>query len=308
MVPKTLQVCALLCVVGLPLEACCRGRDSDHAAKDKSSCSSYSERSTSTRAMPERETKITRTASVEFPPNAAPGECYGKVYIPAKFETRAEKVLVKEASQRVETVPARYEWVEERVLVKDASTELVEVPADYRTTQQTIEVKPARTEWVVNTSGNCRAENGAPVKDVYCLVTTPAETKTVTTQKLNKGACVREVAVAAEYQTIRHQKMVCPATTRRVTIPAEFESVEKSVCVAAGHVEWQRVMCDVNATPTTLNAVKSALIAAGYKTGPMDGQLDAQDWNAIHAYQQTHGLGVGDLSYQTLNSLQVSVK
>jgi len=308
MVNKTLQVCALLCVVGLPLEACCRGRDSNHAASDKGACASSS--TAQRREAPRQETRITRTssASVDFPPNAAPGECYGKVYIPAKFETRTEKVMVREASSRVETVPARYEWVEERVMVKDASTELVEVPADYRTYEQTIEVKPARTEWVVNTSGNCRAENGQPVKDVYCLVTTPAETKKVTTQKLNKGACVREVPVAAEYQTVKRQKLVCPATTRRVNIPAEFESVEKSVCLGAGHVEWQRVMCDVNATPQTLNAVKSALIAAGYKPGPMDGHLGAEDWNAIHSYQQSHGLGVGDLSYQTLNSLQVSVK
>ena len=70
----------------------------------------------------------------------------------------------------------------------------------------------------------------------------------------------------------------------------------------------QRVVCDAELTPATLNKVKSALQASGYKTGPLDGQMDTQDWSAVHAYQQSRGIGVGDLSYQTLQSLQISSK
>ena len=41
-------------------------------------------------------------------PNAQPGECYAKVIIPAKFETTTEKILAKEASERLQIIPAKY--------------------------------------------------------------------------------------------------------------------------------------------------------------------------------------------------------
>src|SRR5262245_56294668 len=45
-----------------------------------------------------------------LPPNAKPGECYAKVYVPATYKTVTERVLVREASERLETVPAEYDW------------------------------------------------------------------------------------------------------------------------------------------------------------------------------------------------------
>ncbi len=316
MTARMSQICALLCVAGLPICVGC-SRDREYAMQSGESCN-ITDRPTMcgsewTRAS--RETTTTtacaqqQTSSLpEYPPNAQPGECYGKVYVPAKYETKTERLCTKEACERLEIVPARYEWVEDRVLVKEASTELQEIPAEYKSAERTIEVKPGHTEWVMANSDKCRSENGQPVRQVYCLVSTPPETKTVNTQCLARPACTKEVPVAAEYQTIRRQKLIAPATTMRVTIPAEFENVEKNICVASGHMEWQRVICDADATPVTLNAVKSALMANGYKTGPLDGQLGKDDWNSLRAYQQKKGLGVGELSYETLNSLQVSVR
>ncbi|MBT8422889.1 MAG: hypothetical protein KJP03_07215, partial [Gammaproteobacteria bacterium] len=46
-----------------------------------------------------------------FPPNPKAGECYARVLIPAKYSTSTERVLIKEASERVEIVPASYKTV-----------------------------------------------------------------------------------------------------------------------------------------------------------------------------------------------------
>ena len=67
-----------------------------------------------------------------YPPDAQPGECYAKVLVPAKYETISEKVVKREASEKVTIVPAKFEWVEERVLSKEASETLTVVPAVYR--------------------------------------------------------------------------------------------------------------------------------------------------------------------------------
>ena len=61
--------------------------------------------------------------------------------------TVTEKVLVKQASEKIEVVPAKYEWVEEKVLVKEASKELKVVPAVYETTTERVLVKNARQVW-----------------------------------------------------------------------------------------------------------------------------------------------------------------
>jgi hypothetical protein len=77
---------------------------------------------------------------------------------PAQFrtETRSRK-LVKEASERIETVPAKYETVKEKVLVKEASERIEIVPPVYKAVKVRVqseelqEVVPAVYETVKET-------------------------------------------------------------------------------------------------------------------------------------------------------------
>ena len=67
-------------------------------------------------------------------PNAKPGECYAKALIPAKFETHTEKVLVKEASEKLEVIPAQFGTTKQKILVKEASEKLTIIPATFKRT------------------------------------------------------------------------------------------------------------------------------------------------------------------------------
>ena len=91
-----------------------------------------------------------------FPPNAKPGECYARVLIPATYKTTTEKVIKREASERLEVIPATYKWGTEKVLVREASTKVVPVPATYKWETERVLVKaassklvnvPAKYEW-----------------------------------------------------------------------------------------------------------------------------------------------------------------
>jgi hypothetical protein len=179
--------------------------------------------------------------TAELPSNAKPGECYAKVWVPPEFKTTTERVLVREASERLEIVPAKYEWIEERVCVKDESRRLIEEPAEFETQQRTVQTASAHTDWEVNK--DC-VPPGGHTKDVFCLVTHEPEHRTLSVQKQVKPACVREEIIPAEYETVRRQKLVTPATTRKVCIPAEYETVTKTVKVCDGRMAWKKVDCE----------------------------------------------------------------
>src|ERR1043166_6188986 len=101
-----------------------------------------------------------------LPPNAKPGECYAKVFIPPQFKNVTERVLVRESSETIEIIPAKYEWVEERIVVKDASTQLEAVAAEYASSERTIEVNSAHTDWKINKNALCVNPNDQPARDV----------------------------------------------------------------------------------------------------------------------------------------------
>lgn len=256
-------------------------------------------------------TTTTATASTfnpGLPPNATVGECYALTVTAPLFETVSERVCVKEATERIEIVPAQYEWVDEKVVVKEASTQFVEVPAQFEMQEKTVAVTPGHTGWVKESSARCVSENAKPQRDIFCLVSSPPTHKTVRTQCMVKAASVEKITIPAEYETVRRQKLICPATTRKITIPAEYEEITKTIATGPGKMEWQRVLCEIDVTAETANSVKNALVAKGYKAGPLNGQLADADWDALKNYQQKNGLGMGELTYETLASLGVSKK
>jgi hypothetical protein len=184
----------------------------------------------------------------DLPSNANSGECFAQVYLPPEFETVSDRVLVKEAFERVEVIPAEYEWTEERILVKEASTELVAHPPQFEPQQQTIELNPGHSTWMKADAHQCSANTAGPApQDVFCLVSEPPTTMTLQKEQLVKAASVEEVAVPAEYQTVRRQKLVRAASTRRVSVPAEYREVERTVMLSPGRIEWQRVSCNPEA-------------------------------------------------------------
>lgn len=130
-----------------------------------------------------------------FPPDAQPGECWARVFIPPTYQTKSEqvlvrgsserlevipakytlveeKVLVKEASERIEVVPAEYKWVEEKVLVKPDSKKLVEIPAKYEWQEEKVLVKAAHTVWKKGRGPIEKVDNSTG--EIMCLVEVPA--------------------------------------------------------------------------------------------------------------------------------------
>jgi hypothetical protein len=245
----------------------------------------------------------------DLPPNAVEGECYAKVFIPAQYKTITERVMVKDASESLEIIPAEYKWVEERVMVKECSKQLEQTPAEYKTEERTVMVKPGHSGWVLEKTARCSTGDSKEVRDVYCLVNTPPEYKTIQSKCLVKPACVREVIIPAEYETVRRQVVACPARTKKICHAAEFEDIQKTVLVCDAMTKWEHIVCKEKATADTMNKVKAALAKAGYKTdATANGELTPTDWNALTEFQVKNRIGVGELSYETLAKLGIQVQ
>jgi len=196
------------------------------------------------------EAKMQTKSPVEaslLPPNAKPGECYARVYVPPTYKTvteerlkRAaserlevipseyewveEKVLVKQASERLETIPAVYGWEEEQVLVKEASYEMQDVPATYDWVEEQVLVKPAATVWKKGRGLIEKIDN--TTGELMCLVETPAVYKTVRKKVMVTPPTTRKVEIPAEYETVKKKVVLKPPTTRTIEIPAEYKTIK----------------------------------------------------------------------------------
>jgi Putative peptidoglycan binding domain len=250
--------------------------------------------------------------------------------VPAVYGTVEEKVMVKPASKKAIDVPAVFEDVTEKKLVHEAYTYwkpgtttsiqkidensgqimcLVEVPAEYQTV----------TNHVLKTPATVRYEE------------IPAEYQTVTKSMLKSPATTRSVVVPAEYADQEVTKLIKPATTetktvpvdymrevmtevtpateKRVPVPAEYAMVDEQVLVSPGEEHWSQILCDVNATSSKVMEIQSALKAAGFDPGPIDGNIAGETMAAVTAYQKARGLSEdGYLTMETVKSLGVSAK
>jgi hypothetical protein len=175
-------------------------------------------------------------------------DCFVQVRVPTRYNEFEERVLVKEASTRLEPIPAQYEWREERVLVKEASTRLEVVPAEYetveervltipegfeyqveaasfRTEEDKIKLSPAHAVWGtadMNVEGDLYTDGAG---NIFCYVEEDAEFQLVNRQVLDRDARAVKSAIPAEYQTVTKQVLVQDAYTQEVEVPAVFDTI-----------------------------------------------------------------------------------
>jgi len=181
-----------------------------------------------------------------YPPDAKPGECYAKVLVPAKYDVVTEKVLKREASDKITVVPAKFEWVEERILVKEAgevvdvqptkyrwieervmvepaSTRLVPVPAQFESVTERVLDRPEQTSWKKGRGPIERIDGNTG--EILCLVVEPATYKTITRTVVKTPASTRKVDVPPVFKTVRKQVVDTPATVVKKPTEAEYSTV-----------------------------------------------------------------------------------
>ncbi len=161
------------------------------------------------------EDRIDATATL---PDAKPGECYAKVIVPAKFEVKPEKVLVKPESETVEIIPATYDVSEKKVLIKEAAKKLVAVPAVYKTETKEVEISPARNEWVTHLG-----RRGIPASPALLAA---AKTNGIDLENTSVGQCFAEYYIPAKFESKEKEVLVKEEAEEIKVAPAQFDKVD----------------------------------------------------------------------------------
>ncbi len=283
----------------------------------------------------------------DMPKYASAGQCFTKVITPAKYsytnrsmmvspektQLRSKaaqyryvnkKVVVEQASERVIPVPATYKWVNDRIKVRDAATRLVQIPERYKTVSNRVLVSPEREVWKRGEPTDVN-ENG-----VLCKVKIPAKYKTVTKKVLVSEARTIEKEIPATYQTLKRRVIATPATHRTVVIPAvtkviktrelvnaaetftvkspaKFRTIRERKMVSEPKVSWTPILCQTNATASSVVKVQKALQLSGYNPGRIDGVLGKDTARAIKSFQSKKNLTQGGLTLETLKALNVKL-
>ncbi|MDR1728602.1 MAG: peptidoglycan-binding protein [Acidobacteriota bacterium] len=231
-----------------------------------------------------------------------------EITVPAEYSTITRQVVDRPATVRTVEVPATYKVVKTQVVSRPARTEEVVIPATYKTVTRQVVDRPATTREVAVPAVTRSVERR--VVDVPATtrqIPVPAQTERIERRVIDKPATFREEVVPAEYKTIERMVVDTPASTREVVVPAQYETISYQVKVADAEVVRRAVLCETNATPAKIREIQTALRAAGFDPGAIDGTLRAATMSAVRRYQQAKGLPVdGYLNLDTVKSLGVS--
>ncbi len=229
-----------------------------------------------------------------LPPNAAPGECYARVWVDAQYETTSEEVLVAAASKKIDVVPAVYETVTETVQVTQASSRLETIPAEYGTETEQIKVSDGQRVWRIDLGRSAAPASDALLKAAVdhginletaqvgmCFHEhhVPATYKTISDQVLTRAATEEVNIVPAQYEWVEEQVLVKEASTRLVSVAAEYGVEEEQIIDKPAHTIWKKgtgpiqkideatgeIMCLVE-VPATYKTVKRTVLVTPART------------------------------------------
>ncbi len=210
---------------------------------------------------------------------------------PAEYNTVTERVLVKEASERLEIVPAVWETKAISYVAKEDANRLTAIKATFGSDSKTIETKAESAKWQMSDKkpdcqsddpNDCRYWCFKPVPAKYVTVpltvldadaTTrstpvPGYEKSYTRRVLVQSETTRKIEIPAVYGSIKKTVLVKDAWKEEITVPAKYKTVQKEVLVNKGGLtSWKEVECElVDNTPLPINwNLNSATLTPGAK-------------------------------------------
>jgi hypothetical protein len=193
--------------------------------------------------------------SSQLPNGARPGQCYGRVLVPATYRNEAMSVVTREAYEQVQVSDPVFRAEQRSVTTSDPYKRYEVTEPQFRTEAQVIETRPAherlvaspavlgtRTETIVvreprlvwragsNLSGVRRMDSATG--EIFCLVEEAAVTQTVSRVVQTRPAQISRQLVPAQTQTIARRVLVAPATVREVNVPGTYQNVNVDTLVS----------------------------------------------------------------------------
>lgn len=245
----------------------------------------------------------------------------------ASFSPDSVNVKTRDEGTKYVVRQPRYEVRTEQVLVKPAYERLTVIPAQFTMVTETVTVGQPRLVWKPGRNLSATTRTDPNTGAVYCLVEEPAKTATVQKRVMTQPEQVRTEMIPAQYETVTKQVLTDPGGVDQIPIPAEYrdipvqrlaqaaqqmqrqvapqmQTIMTKVLRAPERFEWAPVLCDTNATHSSISRIQSSLASLGYYNGRIDGVAGPQTQAAISGFQSAQGIPqTGYLTFDTLNQL-----
>ncbi len=181
-----------------------------------------------------------------LPEEAAAGEAWCRVLVPAKYEEYEEKRCCKPASCTREWIEPVYEEREKKVLCTPARCKQTCTPAEYEDKTERVQTCAARTVWKKIPCEPNDLKEGEKQGDCWKLVEVPAQFKDVTRRVMVKPSETKTEQIPPVFKTVMEKVVVKPGEWKTNPVPAEFTTVTKRRMVEPCRWEWRHnKSCDV---------------------------------------------------------------
>ncbi len=204
--------------------------------------------------LTEDATKAVTSIASQTLPDAKPGECYGKIMVPAEYKTETKEIVKREAYDKIDIIPAKYQNVEEKIVVKQAAEKLVPVAPVYETFEERVEIEPAKRTWMTGSGSKARAADpslvagamalGLPAQAEIgqCFVEyfQTAQYKTETQNVVKREPYEELEIVPAKYEMVEEKVVVKEAAFKLVEVPPVYETVTEKVLEAPAYTTWKK--------------------------------------------------------------------
>lgn len=155
-------------------------------------------------------------------PNAQAGKCYAKCYVPDKYETVTEQIMIRPESEETSVVQPVFETITGQYVSKESYVRLVPVPAVFDIVEEKILISPPGRK------------------------TNPAAYKSVQEDVLIKPATRSYSVTEAVFETVEEPVEVEPAYMLLEVLPQRYEPVTENVEVRPASTKWIRKKSDRN--------------------------------------------------------------
>ncbi len=149
-------------------------------------------------------------------PNAQPGKCYAKCYVPDKYETVTEQIMLRPESEETTAAPPVFETANGQYVSKESCVRLVPEPAEFDVVEERILVSPPGRK------------------------TAPSAYMSVQEDVLLKPATRSYAVSEAVFETVQEPVEIEPAYMLLEVLPQRYEPVLENVEVRAASTKWIR--------------------------------------------------------------------
>jgi len=189
-----------------------------------------------------------------LPPKASSGECYARVWEEPTYKKNSKRILVSEASEKINVIPARYRWVTKRVKVGKAGSTFKYIPPVYRSVKERILVRESARRWQIDLKNNAApaseevlarakkhgidldaARSGTCYHEHYLPGLPQVEYKNVKVQPASDGSLAKNA-----YRWTEKRVLVRDAYTKLKKVPATYTWAEERILEKPAHSVWKK--------------------------------------------------------------------